>query len=106
MAKLLFIQLNEYELHGVESIAGELKKCGHTVKLLIPFFEKSPLKEAEIFSPDIVGFPVVSVEREEALTWARAVKSRLKSLVLLGGVDPTFFPEVIEHDSVDMVCRG
>jgi anaerobic magnesium-protoporphyrin IX monomethyl ester cyclase len=106
MAKLLFIQLNEYELHGVEAIAGELRRRGHAVKLVIPFFEKTPLKEIENFGPDVVGFPVVSVEREEALAWAQAVKSRLKTLVLLGGVDPTFFPEVIEHGSVDMVCRG
>lgn len=106
MAKLLFIQLNEYELHGVESLAGELKKRGHSVKLLIPFFEKAPFREIENFKPDLVGFPVVSVEREEALLWAKAIKSRFKTLVLLGGVDPTFFPETTEHESVDMVSRG
>jgi anaerobic magnesium-protoporphyrin IX monomethyl ester cyclase len=106
MAKLLFIQLNEYELHGIEAIAGELKKRGHLVRLLIPFFEKDPFGKIESFAPDLVGFPVVSVERGEALAWAAAIKSRVKTLVLLGGVDPTFFPEVIEHESVDLVSRG
>jgi len=106
MAKILFIQLNEYELHGLESLAGELKKRGHLVKLLVRYFEKKPLEKIEKFAPDIIGFPMVSSEREEALAWAKAIKSRFKSLIVLGGIDPTFFPEMIEHEAVDIVCRG
>ena len=106
MAKLLFIQLNAYELHGLESLAGELKKHGHSVQLLVPHFEKTPFLEIEKFAPDVIGFPLVSSEREEALAWAKAIKSRIKPLILLGGIDPTFFPEMVEHEAVDIVCRG
>jgi len=106
MAKLLFIQLNEYELHGLESIAGELKKHGHEVRVLLPWFEKSTARQIEAFAPEVIGFPLVSAEREQALAFARSLKSRFHALILFGGVDPTFFPEVIEHDAVDMVSRG
>ena len=106
MARILFIQLNEYELHGLEALAGELKKHGHAVRLLVRYFEKTPLREIEKFSPDIIGFPVVSSEREEVLAWARAIKSRFHPLIVLGGIDPTFFPELIAHEAVDIVCRG
>ncbi len=106
MSKIVFIQLNEYELHGLEALAGELKRAGHQTRLIIPFFEKSPLAKIAKFQPDLVGFPVVSVEREPALAWAKAVKGRLQTLTIFGGVDPTFFPEIIHNQSVDLVLRG
>jgi len=106
MAKVVFIQLNEYELHGLESLAGELKRSGHQVNLIIPFFEKTPLRKIMEFTPDLVGFPVASAEREEALAWAKAIKARIRTLIIFGGVDPTFFPEIIADESVDLVLRG
>jgi len=106
MAKLLFIQLNEYELHGLESLSASLKRLGHKVELLVPYFEKKPLARIEEFSPDLVGFPVASMEREEALGWARAIKSGFQCLIILGGIDATFFPELAQEKEVDLVCRG
>jgi len=106
MAKIVFVQLNEYELHGLEALSAELKKRGHQTKLVIPFFEKTPLKEIADFSPDLVGFSVASVEREQALVWAKAVKRHIGVPIIFGGIDPTFFPEVINDASVDMVMRG
>jgi radical SAM superfamily enzyme YgiQ (UPF0313 family) len=38
---------------------------------------------------------------------AQAVKRHLpKTLTLMGGAHPTFYPEVIQHDGLDMICRG
>jgi len=106
MGRILFIQLNEYELHGIEALAGELKNKGHQVEVLVAFFEKKPLWRIKKFSPHLIGFSLVSVEREEALLWAKTIKSKFNLPIIFGGVDPTFFPQVIEDPAVDFVCRG
>ena len=106
MAKVLFIQLNEYELHGIEALAGELKSRGQKVELLVAFFEKRLLQKIKEFSPDLIGFSLVSAERNEAVQWARAIKSHFPIPIIFGGIDPTFFPQIINDPSVDFVCRG
>jgi len=106
MAKLLFIQLNEYELHGLESLSATLKSQGHKVELLVPYFEKKPLARIKEFSPDLIGFPVASMERAEALSWAWAIKPHFQGLIILGGIDATFFPKLVQEKAVDIVCRG
>ena len=106
MARVLFIQLNEYELHGIEALAGELKSREHQVELLVAFFEKKPLKRIQEFSPNLIGFSLVSAERGEALLWAKAIKSQFPIPIIFGGIDPTFFPQIIKEPAVDLVCRG
>jgi len=106
MARLLFLQLNDFELHGPQSIAAVATGRGHTVSLLIPSFERKPWPAIQAFQPQVVGFSLATVERSEALEWAAAVKKRTRALVVLGGVDPTFRPELVDHPAVDLVCRG
>ena len=83
MGRILFIQLNEYELHGIEALAGELKNKGHQVEVLVAFFEKKPLWRIKKFSPHLIGFSLVSVEREEALLWAKTIKSKFNLPIIL-----------------------
>lgn len=106
MARLLFLQLNDYELHGPQAIAAVAKAEGHTVSLVIPSFERRVWPVIQEFEPQVVGFSLASMERTAALEWAAAVKKRTAALVLMGGVDPTFHPEVVDHPAVDLVCRG
>ena len=106
MARLLFLQLNDFELHGPQSIAAVAAGRGHTVGLIIPSFERKPWPAIRDFQPQVVGFSLATVERSEALAWAAAVKRRTGALVVLGGVDPTFRPELVDHPAVDLVGRG
>lgn len=106
MARVAFLQLNFYELHGSESLAAVLKSRGHQVRLVIPGLERRPLRVLAEFQPDLVGIGFTTVERKEALWWARAVKERTGAKVVLGGIDPTFYPELALDPSVDAVCRG
>ena len=106
MARLLFLQLNDFELHGPQSIAAVAATRGHTVSLIIPSFERKPWPAIQAFQPQVVGFSLSTVERSEALEWAAAVKRRTGALIVLGGVDPTFRPELVDHPAVDLVCRG
>ncbi len=106
MARVVFLQLNYYELHGPQSMAAVLEKAGHQTLLIVPGLEKKPLETIKKYDPLIVGIGHTTMERDDALIWARAIKERIGCKVVLGGVDPTFHPGLVENDSVDFVCRG
>ena len=106
MARLVFLQLNEYELHGPESISALLSAHGHKTRLVAAGLERDPMAVIADFEPSVVGIGLTTVEREEALAWARAIKKRTAAAVLLGGIDPTFRPELALEPGVDAVVRG
>jgi radical SAM superfamily enzyme YgiQ (UPF0313 family) len=106
MARILFLQLNYYELHGPQSIAAVAESKGHQCTLIVPGFESDPIGEIKKFSPDVVGIGHTTVEREDALLWTKAIKKKIGCKVILGGIDPTFFPELALEDGVDLVCMG
>ena len=106
MTRVAFLQLNYYELHGLESLSAVLKAAGHEVRLFIPGFERKALRSLCDYRPEVLGSGLTTVEREESLSWARAVKARTGAKVVLGGIDPTFFPEIALDPAVDAVVRG
>lgn len=58
------------------------------------------------FKPDVVGFSIMTGSHRWARDIAKVLKDRYKALTLFGGAHPTFFPEFIEEDGVDIICRG
>ncbi|HUT55671.1 MAG TPA: radical SAM protein [bacterium] len=106
MAKIVFLQLNEYELHGTQSIAAVLRAHGHSSALAVPGFEQDPMAAILRADPDVIGIGLTTVERAEALLWAQALKKRTRALVILGGIDPTFHPRLALEPGVDGVIRG
>jgi len=106
MARVAFLQLNFYELHGLESLSAALKARGHEVRLFIPGYERKALRALADYRPDVLGLGLTTVERDEALQWARAVKERTGAKVVFGGIDPTFFPDIALDPAVDAVLRG
>ena len=106
MANIVFIQNSWFDLHGLMYISGLLKHHGHTTQLLIDPAERNLCERLKKLSPDFVGFPIISSERLWATEWASRVKKELKATTIFGGIDPTVCPHIIEHHSVDIVCRG
>ncbi len=106
MARVSFLQLSHYELHGPQSIAAVLSSQGHQCQLVIPGLDKRPMESMQKFKPRLVGIGHTTVERSEALMWARAVKERMNCMVVLGGVDPTFQPDLARDPAVDALVRG
>lgn len=95
------------EFHGVMHISSVLKKHGHTCDVLI----SSDISEITAFikvqKPDIVGFSLMSGVHQWALMMAAGIKKVFPELkIVFGGVHPTYFPEIIEKDPVDIICRG
>lgn len=104
MAKIVFIQRLWYEYPGIESLAAVLKKGGHDVRVII---EENPRKIARrLAKEEIAAFSVMTGMHRWALKAASAIKDEAGSLTLFGGPHPTFFPEFINEEAVDIICRG
>lgn len=106
MAKILFIQRSWFDLHGLMAISGLLKHNGHRCHLLIEPAEPDLITRVKEMSPDFVGFSIVSEERLWALEWATRIKRTVETTTVVGGIDATVFPQMIEHPAIDVVCRG
>src|SRR6266852_4706221 len=106
MAKLLFLQNIEYEFLGPMYVSSMAKSAGHECRLLLGETIQDFDKGITVFNPDLVGFSVMSGSHRWAIDLARRIKEEYGILTILGGAHPTFFPEVIEKASVDMIVRG
>ena len=109
MARIAFVQNLAFEYLGVMYLSSLLKNNGHCVEVFIEYGQGIDrlIKEAGDFKPDIIGFPCTSGIHRWAKAAARLFKNICpKSKIIFGGPHPTFFPDIIEDESVDIICRG
>lgn len=108
MAKIAFVQNLAFEYLGVMYISSVLKSYGHQVEVFIS--EKKDdskvFRDISQFSPDLVGFPCFTGSHKWAIEFARKLKKNLNVKTIFGGPHPTFFPEIISEDGVDIICIG
>jgi radical SAM superfamily enzyme YgiQ (UPF0313 family) len=108
VASVLFIQNIFFELIGVMSISAHLRGAGHNVGLIV---ENVPVRVIRYMSgrrrPDIVAFSAVTGQHKTVLEIARAIKESFGPIpIVVGGAHPTFFPEIIKEEGIDIICRG
>ncbi|MFH1464981.1 MAG: radical SAM protein [Pseudomonadota bacterium] len=106
MARIAFVQNLPFEYPGVCALAGVLLRAGHEVRLFVGMNTASLARRVAAWRPLIAGFPLMTGNQAWALRAARAIRGRWPAHVILGGVHPTFFPEIVREDGVDAVCRG
>ena len=111
MARVLFIQTDWLEHLGTLYLSAVLKRGGHECSLLITHNSSKAVKAVLDYEPDIVAMSATTGSHYSVLEIGQAIKnqaSSLKSQVLiaLGGPHATFFPEVINEPSLDLICRG
>lgn len=106
MAKVAFIQKTSYEYFGVLYIATLLKEKGHKVEIFLGSGDEKIIKEIAEFQPDVAGFSCTTGIHRWCLEVARKLKEKIKILTVFGGPHPTFFPEIIDEEAVDIVCIG
>lgn len=104
MAKIVFLQRLWYEYGGVSSISAILKKNSHQAELLIGNKASDFIKYLN--DADVVAFSVMTGMHHWTLDILSEIKKRKNILSILGGPHPTYFPEIIHHPSVDIICRG
>ena len=106
MARLLFLQNLLFEYLGPMSISALGKSQGHQCDLLIESGEKDFLKKIGDWQPYIVAFSCMTGFHPWALETAQKVKAIYGLKTYFGGPHATFYPQLIEHPAVDIICRG
>jgi len=111
MARVLFVQkkqLMQKENIGIMQISSVLKSHGHQCDLLLAENSTADLvRRVKSYSPDIVGFSVMTIDAEWVLEVASLIRYKgMQRLTVAGGPHPTFFPDFLENDCIDVINVG
>ena len=122
--KIVFVYPGNESI-GLEILSAVLNQHGHETKLAFdPMvfgdaylasrrlgklfdYEARVVEQVAASEPDIVAFSVTTDYYEWASRLAREIKARCNVPIVFGGMHPTSVPkQVIENDSVDVLCIG
>lgn len=107
MATVLFLQRDSYEVFGVMYLSASISQKGHRAEVLIETEEgRNFFSKISEIKPDIVAFSIMSGLHDWAAKTAAEVKQRFNYHIIAGGPHCTFFPEFVEMEGIDAVCRG
>lgn len=105
--KILFIhRMVHQDPLGIMYLSAVLRDAGHEVHLIDATLEEGWEDRAVSLAPDVVGYSVMTGSQSTFLEMNTRLKRRMSFLSLWGGPHPTFFPEFIEEDGVDVLCIG
>jgi radical SAM superfamily enzyme YgiQ (UPF0313 family) len=105
--RVLFVtQQIDYEPQGIMHLSSALKAAGHQVELAVAAHH-DPLAVAREFEPDVAAYSVITGSQRYYFDVNRRLKAERPDLFsVFGGPHPTFFPEMVEEEGVDGICRG
>jgi anaerobic magnesium-protoporphyrin IX monomethyl ester cyclase len=105
--RVLFItQQIDYEPQGIMHLSSALKAAGHEVELAIAA-RRDPVAVAQAFRPDVAAYSVITGSQRYYLDLNRWLKAAMPGVFsVFGGPHATFFPEMVQEEGVDAVCRG
>jgi radical SAM superfamily enzyme YgiQ (UPF0313 family) len=108
MKVLFIIDVNslDQEPLGMMHISALLKQHGHACEALNLAGEEDPVTAVRQRDPQLLAFSAVTGPHKRLVRASREIKRELDVLSIFGGPHPSYFPEVIEEDGVDIVCRG
>ncbi len=94
---------------GVTTISALLKKHGHETEAIN--MDATPAwpdlrEEVQKRKPNVLAVSTCSGQHKWMLEKTQALKEALGLPVIYGGPHPTFFPDVVEHPGVDVICRS
>jgi anaerobic magnesium-protoporphyrin IX monomethyl ester cyclase len=105
--KVLFIyKYANYEPLGLMTLSAVLKKAGHESQYIDASLEKNIIKRVIELSPDIIAYSIITGSHKYYRDLNLTLKQHLNFLALFGGPHCTFFPEFINEEGVDVICRG
>ena len=105
--RVLFVaQQIDYEPQGIMHLSSALKAAGHEVELAVGAHQ-DPVAMAREFGPDVAAYSVITGSQRYYLDVNRRLKADMPAIFsVFGGPHPTFFPEMVEEEGVDGICRG
>lgn len=106
MARVAFVQNLWFKLLGPMYISAALKQSGHDCDLFIGNSARDLLQQLKTYHPSLIAFSVMTGMHSWVLDAAAELKKELRCPIVLGGPHPTFFPDVLRHEGIDIICRG
>jgi radical SAM superfamily enzyme YgiQ (UPF0313 family) len=105
--KILFIYKNEYvEPLGIMHLSAYMKRHGHECDFIDIRFEKDLYGEVARVAPQIIAYSVTTGTHRSYQKLNMDLRKRFRFFAVFGGPHCTFFPEFIEEEGVDAICRG
>ena len=105
--RILFIYKFEYlEPLGIMSLAAYLKQNGHQCHFVDLELEKNYLSKIKQLQPDIIAYSITTGRHRFYQQLNLKLKKQQKFSAVFGGPHATFFPEFINQEGVDIICRG
>ncbi len=106
MRILFVLKQSDYEPIGLMQLAAVLQQGGHEVRLTVVATE-DPVQVARAWQPDILAYSVWTGGQRYYMALNRRLREHVNAFSAFGGPHATFFPEMIEEDSlIDGVCVG
>ncbi len=94
-----------FEPLGTLQIASVVREAGHEIKLIPNHYDECA-SVISAWKPDFVGYTLFTGYQKPLINLNRKLKQKFDYHAVFGGPHATFFPEIIEQEGVDMVCRG
>ncbi len=106
-ARVAFLKKNAInESLGLCDLAGRLRDRGVTTRLFLELEERRLPARLREFEPHLVVIPCDLMGHNSAQHLARTAKAHTAAPVVLGGVHPTFFPNIELRPGVDFAFAG
>ena len=88
-------------------LSAMLKQHGHEVEMFISEPKRNIVRDAAAFRPDLAAFSCTTgAHRWVAQTAADLKKAIPQVVTVAGGPHPTFYPNFIQEEGMDVICRG
>ena len=106
MAHVIFAQEMFFPLQSTQVLSAYLKRAGHTTDVAIG----SPseiVKFCKKEKSDLIAFSVLTSYRNHMLASVDELKeAKIDSILIAGGYDITFMPQIIKNSNLDIICVG
>lgn len=104
--RIVFIQNLSLSYSGITYISAVLKKHGHSTDVVVEELNRDLVKDVCQAKPDIVGFTCITGDHQWVGRRAAEIKKHLNIPIIVGGPHPTYFPDMIEMENIDIIARG
>lgn len=100
------VQLQIAPYVGTAYLNAATRRAGHEFAVHLVDGHEKTLGRIAAMKPSLIGFSCMTPLANKTLSLAAEIKKHFDIPIILGGPHPTLFPEVIQEDAVDMICRG
>jgi len=107
--RVLFVtnagRYNYTEPLGPMYLSAVLRDVGHETRF-VPDTAKAAGDVIAAWQPGVVAYMATTGEHVRLIALNRELRQKAEFLSIFGGPHPTFFPQMVEEEGVDAICRG